>query len=182
MKQNEDRNDLEKIASGDHDAFRSIFIKYYPKTKYFVTHIVKSEDVAEDLSQDIFLKIWINKELLPNLISFNAYIYKMAKFTALDYLKHKHVENTFAANYSQPATTDPEEELNAKDLEFLIELAIDMMPEQRQKIYIMSRIENIKNKEIAKTLGISEKTVNNQISLALKEIRNLLALAFLFFI
>ncbi len=182
MVHNEEQNILEKVSQSDHDAFRLIFMKYYPKTKYFITHIIKSEDIAEDLSQDIFLKIWTNKEHLPNLRSFNAYVYKMARFAALDYLKHKVVEETFAANYKQPTTADPEEELNAKELELLVQIAIDLMPEQRRRIYIMSREENIQNKEIAEILGLSEKTINNQLSLALKDIRNLLALAFLFFI
>ena len=183
MIHNEELNNLERIASGDHEAFRSIFMKYYPKVKYFIAHIIKSEEIAEDLSQDIFFRVWASKEYLPDLRSFNAYIYRMAKNSALNYLEHKYIEDTYIANYShQSESTTPEEELNAKELEFLIQIAIDQMPEQRRKIYIKSRIENIKNGKIAEILGLSEKTINNQLSLALKDIRDILALAFLFFL
>jgi len=181
--QNEEHNYLERTALGDHEAFRSIFMKYFPKVKYFIVHIVKSEELAEDLSQDIFFKIWISKEYLPNLRSFNAYIYKMAKHAALNHLEHKYVEDSYLANYSsQSEAATPEEELDAKELELLIQIAIDLMPEQRRKIYIMSRVENIKNGKIAEILRLSEKTVNNQLSLALKEIRKIVTLASLFFL
>ena len=183
MTYNEELNNLKKVALGDHEVFRSIFMKYYPKAKYFIAHIVKSEEIAEDLSQDIFLRVWTSREHLPNLRSFNAYIYKMAKNAALNYLEHKYVEDSYTSNYNQQSeSTTPEEELNAKELELLVQIAIDRMPEQRRKIYIMSRVENIKNGKIAEILGLSEKTINNQLSLALKEIRDILTLAFLFFL
>lgn len=182
MINDEEQNILEKIASGDHEAFRSIFMQYYPKVKYFIAHIIKSEETAEDLSQDIFFRIWQSKEHLPNLRSFNAYIYRIAKNSALNHLEHKYIEDAYVTNYRhQSKSLTPEEELDAKELEFLIQIAIDQMPEQRRNIYIMSRIENIKNGKIAEILGLSEKTINNQLSLALKEIRDILALAFLFF-
>lgn len=183
MTQNEEFNDLDRIASGDHDAFRHVFMKYHPKVKFFISCMVKSETIAEELSQDIFLKVWTSREHLPNLRSFNAYLFKMSKNAALNYLEHKYIEDSYVVNYSQTTTVaNPEEELSAKELEFLVQLAVDRMPEQRRKIYIMSRVENIKNGKIAEILHLSPKTINNQLSLALKEIREILALAFLFFL
>lgn len=179
---NNENNGLRLIAHGDHSAFRSLFIKYFPKIKYFISHLIKSEAIADELTQDIFLKVWENKDTLPDIRSINAYLYRMAKHSAINYLEHKYIEEAYRVEYTQPESTRPEEELEAKELEFLIRLTVDRMPEQRRKIYVMSRVEYIKNSEIAKTLDISEKTVNNQLSLALNEIRRMLqfALVFLF--
>lgn len=179
----EDIDALKEVALGSHNAFRFIFMKYFPRVKYFIAHIVKSEDVAEDLSQDIFLKVWVLREMLPDLRSFNAYIYKMARNSALNHLEHTCVVKSFAAgSVSQSGMATPEEEFCAKEMELLIRITVDRMPEQRRKIYVMSRFEGIKNGRIAEILGLSEKTVNNQLSLALREIRSILMAAFLFFV
>jgi RNA polymerase sigma-70 factor (ECF subfamily) len=182
MMPNEETNNLKKIAVGDHDAFRSIFMKYYPKIKYFIAHIIKSETIAEELSQDIFLRIWENREDMLKIRSFNAYMYRTAKNSALNYLEHKFVEESYIANYSQHMIINPEGELDAKELEFLVQLAVGRMPEQRRKIYIMSRVENLEKEEIAEKLKLTKKTVENQLSLALKDIRKILSLAVVFFI
>ncbi len=177
----EDIDNLKKIAIGDHEAFRSIFLKYYPKIKYFITHIIKSETIAEELSQDIFLRIWENRENILNIRSFNAYMYRTAKNKALNYLEHKFVEKSYITDYNQPAETNPEEKLNAEELLFLVRLAVSRMPTQRRKIFIMSRIYNIEKGTISEKLGLSKKTVENQLSLALNDIRKVLYLAIVFF-
>ena len=182
MIQREEIECLRRIAGGDHDAFRSIFMKYYPKMKYFIFNIVKSEAIAEELSQDIFLKIWENKEKLCKIHSFNAYIYRIAKNTALNYLEHKYVEDSYFSNYKQATIINPNDELDAKELEFLVQLAVKKMPEQRRKIYIMSRVENLEKEEIAERLCLSKKTVENQLSLALQGIRKALLYTGLFFL
>lgn len=183
MTQNEEIKNLEKIALGDHDAFHAIFIEYFPKIKYFIAHIIKSESVAEDLSQDIFLKIWNSREYLPELRSFKAYIFRMTRNAAFNYLDHKFVEDSYITNHqSSTSVATPEEELEAMELELLLEFAIEKMPEQRRKIFKMSRIENLNNEEIAAKIGVTKKTVSNQLSLAQKEIRDILTLALLFFL
>ena len=116
---------------------------------------------------------------MPDLRSFDAYLYRMAKNAALNHLRHEQVVNSFPT-VSQKATT-PEDLLDAKETDILIRMAIERMPDQRQKIYVMSRTGGIKNGKIAEILGLSEKTVNNQLSLALKEIRSILAFGIIFF-
>lgn len=184
MTSGENIDHLREIASGDHDAFRLVFMKYFPRVKCFIAHIVKSNDDAEDLAQDIFLKIWMSREMLPDLRSFNAWIYRMARNSALNHLDHKYVIAAFAARPATAGheTTTPEDTLSARDMDMLIRIAVDRMPEQRRRIWVMSRDGNIKNHKIAEILGLTEKTVNNQISLALKEIQSVLAAALLFFV
>lgn len=176
-----EKHNIEKIASGDHKAFQDLFMEYFPKMKYFIHHIVKSESVAEELSQDVFMRIWLNREILPNLRSLNAYIYKMARNAALNYLEHKYVEDTFLLNFKSASVEDLSDELDARELEFLVQLTVERMPEQRRRIYMMNRMEHLKNDEIASLLSLSKKTVENHLNLALKEIRKVLTAATILF-
>lgn len=178
----EEKHDIEKIASGDHYAFRCMFLEYFPKMKYFITHIIKSESIAEELSQDIFMKIWINREFLPNLRSLNAYLYKMAKNAALNYLDHKYIEDSFVLNFNPVQSENFSDELDARELELLVQLTIGKMPDQRRRVYEMNRIEHLKNDEIATLLRISKKTVENHLNLALKEIRRVITAATMLFL
>lgn len=168
---NDDFGYIERLALGDHDAFRHIFMKYFPKMKYFIAHIVKSEDIAEELSQDVFEKIWRNREELTNLRSFSSYLYRMSKNTAINYIEHQYVEKTYVENYKADLDFSLEDELDAKEIKLLILLEVDKMPEQRKRIFMMSRFENFKNEEIAEKLNITKKTVENHLNLALKQIR-----------
>ncbi|MDR2564170.1 MAG: RNA polymerase sigma-70 factor [Prevotellaceae bacterium] len=168
---------LQKLASGDSKAFRYFFMSYYPKLKAFINHFVCSEAVAEDLSQDIFEKIWINRESVLELKSFNAYVYRMAKNRAINYLKHKAVEGDYVLSYTSfLQNISVEEELDAKELELLIQLTVEKMPEQRRRIFTLSRIEGLKNMEIAEKLQLSKRTVESHLNKALKQIREAIAL------
>ncbi len=176
---------LISIASGNQNAFRSIFLHYFPKVKQFIAHLLKDEMLAEDLSQDIFAKLWINREKLLTLTSFDAYIYQMAKNAVLNEIKKIGVVNKYNSyEYSRnnQSISSIEEEYLAKEIELLVELTIEKMPEQRKKIYQMSRHQGLTNEEISQTLHITKKTVENHLNLALKEIRKTISLAIVFFI
>lgn len=173
---------LEELASDSHKAFEMLFVKYFPKVKYFIAHLIKSEEIAEELSQDIFIRIWINRKNLSHIQSFNSYIYRMAKNAAINHMEHLYVEETYLKNYEEHKSPTIEEELYAKETELLIQLVVNNMPPQRKRIYEMSRMEGLKNEEIAEQLNLSKKTVENHLNLALKEIRKTISLLTLFFV
>lgn len=180
MQKKNERTYLNELASGSHEAFHYLFITYYPKVKFFINFFVRSEKVAEDLSQDVFEKIWINRELAFFLQSFNSYIYRIAKNTAINYMEHKTIEDEYISSTSVLAEISIDEEIDAKELELLIQLTVEKMPEQRRKVYKMSRIEGLKNIEIAKELNISKRTVEAHLNKALKQIKEIIAILFLF--
>ena len=180
LKENKQHKDeyiyLQKLAGGDHEAFRHLFMVYYPKLKAFIGHFVCSETVAEDLSQDIFEKIWINRKSASGLQSFNAYVYRMARNTAINYLEHKTVEEDYILSRpALPPEIPVEKEIDAKELELLIQLTVEKMPEQRRRIFTMSRVDGLKNMEIAEKLNLSKRTVEAHLNMALKQIREALA-------
>jgi RNA polymerase sigma-70 factor (ECF subfamily) len=178
----DDIQNIQELASGNHSAYKSLFMKYFPKVKYFISHLIKSDVVAEELAQDIFMKIWEHREQLVLIQSFNSYIYRIAKNLSLNYLEHKYIEETYFNNYQGETEFSIEEEFYAKELELLEQLTVSNMPPQRKAIYEMSRKKGFTNEEIATKLSISKKTVENHLNLALKEIRKTLSLFNSFFL
>jgi len=182
MSKKEEREYIKELSIGDHKAYDYLFIQYYPKVNYFIQHLVKSQEVANDLSQDIFEKIWINRERIDRIESFNSYIFRIAKNSALNYLEHLQIRYKYEDNYQHESKLSIEEEIDTKDLELLVLLIVENMPAQRKKIYKLSREEFLKNKEIADKLNISEKTVKNHLTLALKEIREAILISVVIFL
>jgi RNA polymerase sigma-70 factor (ECF subfamily) len=177
-----EKEKIESLCRGNHKAFEDIFIAYFHKVKFFISGIIKSDADAEELAQDVFFRLWDNRDAIDPEKSFNAYIYTMARNAAFNYLKHKSVEQAYLIELPPlDMAASPEEILFAREISLLIELTVSEMPIQRKRIYLLSKKKGVSNADIALQLGISKKTVENQLSLALKEIRKVIALFFLFF-
>ena len=163
---------IEGLWNGDHKAFETVFLTYYNKTKAFICGYVKSESHAEELAEDLFVNLWINRQAINTAKSFDAYLYTIARNAAINYLNHKYIHLAYTNNF-QPdeAGSTSEEDLIAKELGLLIDDLVNKMPEQRKQIYILSRNEGLSNGEIAERLHTSKRNVESQLSLALKEIR-----------
>lgn len=170
---------LSRIAAGDNEAFKTLFEMFYPKVKIFLVKFLKDENIAEDISQDIFVKIWTYREALPDIRSFNTYLYRMTRNAALNHLRGNHSKIDIS-KMSVLDDKDIEAEYQTKEKELLIRLTVEHMPPQRQRIFKMSREQGLSNDDIALKLGISKKTVENNITLALKDLRDVI-LAFLVF-
>lgn len=172
-----------RLRDGDHSAFESLFIEFFNKVKYFIKGIIRSDDDAEELAQDIFVKLWTGRESIDPEKSFNSYIYTMARNSALNFLKHKFVEDSYLKELpALPQSDNSEDIIHAKETQSLIEMTVAGMPGQRKTVYDMSRNQGKSNDEIAEELKISKKTVENQLSLALRDIRKVLELFTAFFI
>lgn len=173
---------LRALQKGDHKAFEDVFVAYFPKVKYFIFQLVRSESEAEELAQDVFVRLWTNHSSVDPNRSFDAYLFTIAYNVAVNHLKHQAVKENYETTLPPSEFSEtPEEILYAKEIDLLIEMAVNRMPEQRQRIFRMSRREGMNNEQIATELQITRKTVENQLSLALKELRKIVSL-FLFFI
>ncbi|MCS2568917.1 RNA polymerase sigma-70 factor [Bacteroides fragilis] len=164
--------------------FEQFFIMTYPKVKAFAWKLLKSEEDAEDIAQDIFAKLWTNPEIWENQETWNSYIYTMVRNHIYNFLKHKSIRQTYQEQCTkeEPAIseTDIHDQLYAKESELLIKLTIANMPEQRRKIFRMSRTQEKSNQEIADELDISIRTVERHIYLALIDLKKVLLTLFFF--
>ena len=83
---------LEELGKGDHKAFDMLYIQYSPRLKHFLTGFIKNRDEASDMTQDIFYKIWTNRETISKVDSFKAYLFRMARNMIYDYYEHSLIE------------------------------------------------------------------------------------------
>ena len=174
---------LNALREGDEKAFEEIYLNYYNRTLYFLTGLVKCEEDAKELTQEVFIKLWTNREKINPVRSVHNYMYTIARNAAFNFLKHKLIEINYTNEYSAGTETETSEDiLFAKETALLIEMTVERMPVQRQRIYKMSRNEGLENEEIAARLHISKKTVENQLSLALKELKRVIAGMIWFFV
>lgn len=180
---------LQRLAQSDETAFRELFESYYPKVLAFVDCIVKHSATSEDIAQDIFAKIWERREQFDggDMYSLGGYIYRMARNASLNALRRtpscaiSQIPDVEESATSADASL--EEEYYAREKELFIKLVVCRMPEQRRRIFEMSRYMGMDNQTIADVLHLSKKTVENHLTLALKQLRNALAIfSALFFI
>ena len=181
----EDEKDiLRRMSSGDSDAFRLVFLKYAPRVEAFAMKMLKNIHEAQDVSQNIFTKLWMQRRELAQVQSLNAYLFRMTRNAIFNAYKHRQVESKYQAETGaaeSPAAPQADESVSMDDLLEMIDLAVRNMPEQRRRVFCMSRYENMSYNDIAEALNISPKTVQYHISGALAELRKLLS-AMAFFI
>lgn len=173
------RDMLEALRQGDESVFERIYLKHSHRITDFISSIIKSFEDAEEISQEVFTYLWTNRQKVDPDKDISAYLYILARFGIFNYFRSKKVHEAYVreakyVNTDEAAATD--ELMYAKEIKIMVELAVDRMPEQRRKIYRMSRSEGINNDEIARKLGITKNTVEKHLTFALKDIREILAL------
>lgn len=170
----EERTLLMQIAEGNEDAFSKLFYRYYQQLGAFIFRITESMPLAEEITQDVFMKIWMARESLVEVKSFKAYLFVVSKNYALNSLRTMAKERTNKMDWESaseslcalPANT----EVNNHHYYSLIDTAINRLPPQQQKVYLMSRHKKFKYAEIADELQISKETVKKYIQLAVASI------------
>jgi RNA polymerase sigma-70 factor (ECF subfamily) len=170
----EDRVIINNIKTGDKKAFDSLFCKYYAALCYYAEKILRRQDLAEGIVQELFIRLWENKNAFQVESGIKPYLYSSVKNRCIDEIRKQQVRD----NYLKEKQQDPEDLLVEKEDKEMqaerlraVKKAINELPEQRKKIFKMSRLLGLKYNEIAETLDISPKTVENQMGFALKQLR-----------
>ena len=162
------------LKQGDIRAFNELFDRYGKRLYRFSVTYLKSAADAEDIVQEVFMKIWNNRQELSVEKSFEAYLFTIAKNGILNTIRKSKSEETYL-NYAKlhPGKNILlDEELNFKELENAYQNAIDQLSPRRKEIYQLSKVQFFSNAQIADKLNISVKTVENQMTSAISEIRN----------
>ena len=164
---------IELIREGDPLSFEILFQKYYVRFYNFVLNLTKNPQTAEDIVQNVFMKIWINRKNLRPDQSIPNYIYVLSKHEVLNHLRDRkvytQVERLVMAEQPYEAVTD--QNMDLKELDDRIRKFIAAMPEQRRKVFLLSRYRGMGNKAIAELMGLSVRTVDRHINLALTSLR-----------
>lgn len=154
-----------------------IFTRYYPRVKRFVMGFCGDEYEAENIAQDVFMKLWVKRHHISSVENLNAYIYTMAHHAALDALKSLALRGHATVEDSEFADeTRVEDAIYSRELNEIINQQIEKMPPQQRRVFRMSRMDGLKNDEIAEALHISKRTVEAHITAALAELRKLITI------
>lgn len=182
-----DRYILEEIKKGNVSPFQNIFQEYYPMLCNFAERYVLEIEIAEDVVQDIYVRLWENRENLIITAGIKAYLFQSVRNSCINYLKHdkvhkkyeSHIKHVFSDNFYSDA-------LEEEEIAFHIHQATQNLPAKCREIFEMSRLDGKSHDEISLEMGITKKTINNQLWKALKLVREYLMeneiIMFLFFI
>jgi len=179
-KSSDDSSLFRKIKKGDEGAFELLFYRYYPRLLAFAREIVQSEDIANDMLQDVYLKLWEKRKELRD-ISVKNLLYTMVRNQCLNYLRHQRVINNKKVAISEMNQIEElydidfhlktPDSLLAQQLEEEIQHLMNKLPEKSREVFRLSRIKGLKNKEIAEELNVSQKNVEKHISKSLQLFR-----------
>jgi RNA polymerase sigma-70 factor (ECF subfamily) len=167
---------ISRIRRSEQKAFEELFKKYSQALIHFSTRFTGDNQAAENIVQDVFLRIWNNREKLNPGLNIKSYLYKAVKNQTLQYLRHSNIvaksKNKISSN--NPVKS-PEDRLNDKQLAVIIQDAIHELPPQCRMIFSMSKYDHLTYNEIAEIQNISIKTVETQMGRALKFLRKRLS-------
>ena len=155
------------------EAFKIVFEKYYASLCYFALQYVKEDHSAEEVVQDVFLKVWEKRKSLKIETSVKSYLYRSVRNTCLNLLQHNKIKNQHFNRTQEnfKYEINPDKYYLEVGLAQKIEDSIDSLPKKRKEIFRLCKEDGLKYKEIAEKLNISVKTVEAQMGLALKTLR-----------
>jgi len=154
--------------------FERMFRDHYGVLCSYANGFLHDLDASEEVVQEVMLKIWENRSSIVFTSSVKSYLFRAVRNGCLNLLKHLSVKEEYRSYREREADTlhrSPEDEVMVSELESKIREAIDRLPIERRKVFIMSRYDGLSYQEIAAGLGISVKTVENQMGKALKTLR-----------
>lgn len=162
----------------DDRAFEQLFKAHFKALHAYAHTFLRDEEMAEEIVQNLFMKLWQKRELIHARTSVKAYLYKCVHNDCLNHIKHVKIQEKYQEHTlftMDQHSTSASQKVELSELESRLAQALRELPEQCRAIFQMSRFEELKYKEIAEQLGISIKTVENQMGKALRLLRLKLA-------
>lgn len=172
--------DLTLFKKGDEHTFELIFEKYYERIVGFCIQFIPDREEAKNVAQQSFIKLWLHRDDVMSINGIGAFLYTAAKTECLNFLRHEKYKLAYQKNALQKRENLLNQEvlksfrfdkLEYQELEEMIQSALDKLPEKCRQVFMKSRFEYKKNHEIAEELGIAVKSVEGNITRALKFLR-----------
>lgn len=169
---------LKRMADGDMAAYRFLFDQHFSDLCNFLLIYLHSKELAEEIALEIFTYIWEKRKTLQIKVSFKSFLFSSAKNRAIS-LYRKEQKKLFTSIESEqsisPEDSDSLHFLENIELRKIIDHAISKLPEKSKQIYLLAWEENLSHKEIAEQMGITPKTVENHVGIALRKLRESLS-------
>lgn len=168
------RNLLNRLSKNDEHAFRLIFHAFSDRVYSFSLRLTRSQETAEEMVQEVFLKIWINRTSLAAIENFHAYLYTITRNLAFNTLKRMSVEEKAKTILQREQTdihSDTEETVIHRDYQQLLNRAISHLPPQQRLVYSLCHQEGLRYEEVAQRLNISRLTVKTHMQQALRTLK-----------
>ena len=165
---------LLSLSTGNEEALKFIYQKYWQRLFLSAYNVLKDKEACEDIVQDIMIQLWQKKENLNITSSLSGYLFTATRYQVFHLIKKSGKKELFENLEERFATDAPDIPLYVKDIQQRIGTAVEDLPEKCRNIYKLSREHNLSYKGIAEQLQISPKTVENQITIALKKLREAL--------
>ncbi|MEI7422020.1 MAG: RNA polymerase sigma-70 factor [Prolixibacteraceae bacterium] len=165
---------INRLKRDEKSALDDLFGYYYPRLFHFSKSILKIETEIDDILQEVFVKLWLNRQKIGNVETFNSYIFTITKNEVLNLIRTNIRNNSFKNELFQRTVVEEfqlQSQLEFNEVKSGIDQVVSQLPEKRRQIFILSRTEGLSNKEIAQQLNISEKTVEDHITHAIKKIK-----------
>lgn len=166
---------VEKIREGDENAFEELFFEYFYDLCSYALQMTKSNEIAEDIVQEVYYKIWKRRQSWELNSSLKAYLFQSVRNEALNQINHKkfrkNLRGEFASGEKQRITQPDDRKQPNKKLLRQIWAIVSEMPQRRRSVFVLYRKHGLSYKEIAEVLDLSRKTVENHMGLALNDIR-----------
>lgn len=166
---------IQRFINGDQTAFELLFRFYYPRLVTFVSQIILDRDEAEEIVQDFFVKLWTSRKSIHQATSIKSYFFVSVKNRAFNYLKKEQIKEKTLCTLKELIENDflfQPDLFVESELQQQIAKAMEKLPARTREVFMMSRFKGISNDEIATQLELSKRTVETQISNALKILRN----------
>ncbi len=166
---------LYSLAKGEEEALKAIYLQFWKPLYLSAYNVLKDKEACEDIVQEIFIRLWHRRETLSISTSLAAYLFTATRYQVFHLIKKLPARAELLENVADRFLADaPDVPLYAKDLQEQINRAVERLPQRCKHIYTLSRDQHLSYKAIASQLQISPKTVENQVSIALKKLQHAL--------
>lgn len=170
---------LLELAAGNEHAFRQLFNDYHGRLYAYIFRLIKSKQVAEELVMDVFMKIWMGRDLAGNIQNFDAFLFRIAHNKSIDFLRSaandQRLRDIVWEGIELSTAEGADSNLLQQEFQAKLQEAILLLPPQKKKIYQLSREQGLTHQQIANQVKLSKATVNNHIVEAQSFIRNYLS-------
>jgi len=166
---------LQKLRRGDREAFKELYDLYHRRLTLKLVYLLKSEELAQDVLQDIFVKIWEIRETIDPSGNFGGLLYKMAANLSKNVFRKSIYDQLMRSEFAKNDSYSPFEDLDdASNAKTILNIALDRLTPRQREVYCLHKIEGMSYREISKLLSISDSAINHHIQQANKQLKELL--------